>query len=79
VAVQLGVGQGSNSPPTVTKRALEPWTRTDSLVQPKHWKMDMMFGTWNVRRLHRTGALKTVARDLGKYELDFVGVQGVRW
>jgi exonuclease III len=41
--------------------------------------MDMRFGTWNVRSLHRTGALKTVARELGKYKLDLVGVQEVRW
>jgi hypothetical protein len=25
------------------------------------------------------GSLKTVARELGKYKLDFVGVQEVRW
>jgi exonuclease III len=41
--------------------------------------MDMRFGTWNVRSLHRTEALKTVARELGKYKLDLVGVQEVRW
>jgi exonuclease III len=41
--------------------------------------MDMTFGTWNVRSLHRTGALKTAARKLGKYKLDLVGVQDVRW
>jgi exonuclease III len=41
--------------------------------------MDMKFGTWNVTSLRRTGALKTVARDLGKCKLDLVGVQGVRW
>jgi hypothetical protein len=40
--------------------------------------MDMRFGTWNVRSLYRTGSLKTLARELGKYKLDFVGVQ-VRW
>jgi exonuclease III len=39
----------------------------------------MIFGSWNVRSLHRTGALKTVARELGKGRLDFVGVQEVRW
>jgi hypothetical protein len=41
--------------------------------------MDMRFGTWNVRSLYRIGSLKTVARELGKYKLDLVGVQGVRW
>jgi exonuclease III len=41
--------------------------------------MDMIFGTWNVRSLYRSGSLKTVARELGKYKLDLVGVQEVRW
>jgi exonuclease III len=39
----------------------------------------MRFGTWNVRSLYRSGSLKTVARELGKYKLDLVGVQEVRW
>jgi exonuclease III len=41
--------------------------------------MDMSFGTWNVRSLYRSGSLKTVARELGKYKLDLVGVHEVRW
>jgi exonuclease III len=41
--------------------------------------MDMRFGTWNVRSLFRVGSLKTAARELGKYKLDLVGVQEVRW
>jgi exonuclease III len=41
--------------------------------------MDMRFGTWNVMSLYRIGSLKTVARELGKYKLDLVGVQEVRW
>jgi exonuclease III len=49
------------------------------LEQLKHWKIDMKFGTWNVRSLYRSGSLKTVARELGKYKLDLVGVQEVRW
>jgi hypothetical protein len=28
---------------------------------------------------YRSGSLKTVARELGKYKLDLVGVQEVRW
>jgi hypothetical protein len=39
----------------------------------------MTFSTWNVRDLHRTGAFKIVARELGKCKLDLVGVQEVRW
>jgi hypothetical protein len=41
--------------------------------------MDMRFGTCNVRSLHRADSLKTVARELGKYKLDLVGVEVVRW
>jgi exonuclease III len=41
--------------------------------------MDMRFGTCNVRSLYRIGSLKTAARELGKYKLDLVGVQEVRW
>jgi exonuclease III len=41
--------------------------------------MDMRFGTWNVRSLYRSGSFKKVARELGKYKLDLVGVQEVRW
>jgi hypothetical protein len=50
----------------------------DALAQPKHQKMDMRFGTWNVRSLYRIGSLKTVARELGKYKLGLVGVKEVR-
>jgi exonuclease III len=39
----------------------------------------MKFGTWNVRSLCRTELLKAVARELGKYKLDLVGVQELRW
>jgi exonuclease III len=35
--------------------------------------------TWNVRSLYTSGILKMVARELGKYKLDIVGVQEVRW
>jgi exonuclease III len=41
--------------------------------------MDMKFGTWKIRSLYRISPLKTVARELGKYKLDLVGVQEVRW
>jgi exonuclease III len=41
--------------------------------------MDMRFGTWNIRSLYRIGLLTTVARELGRYKLDIVGVQEVRW
>jgi hypothetical protein len=43
--------------------------RMDYLAQPKHRKMDNTFGTWNVKSLHRSGSLKTVAMELGKHKL----------
>jgi hypothetical protein len=39
----------------------------------------MKFGILNIRSLYRIGSLKTVARELGKCNLDFVGVQEVGW
>jgi hypothetical protein len=41
--------------------------------------MDLRFGTWNIRSLHRVGFLMTVSRELSIYRLDLVGVQEVRW
>src|SRR5215472_13492596 len=39
----------------------------------------MKIGTWNVRSFYRAGSFKAAARELGRYELDVVGVQEVRW
>jgi len=39
----------------------------------------MKLGTWNVRSLYTAGSFKAAARELGKYKLDVVGVQEVRW
>jgi len=39
----------------------------------------MRFGTWNVRGLYRARSLAAAARELARYKLDLVGVQGVRW
>jgi hypothetical protein len=36
-------------------------------------KIDMRFGTWNVRSLYRA-----VAEEISKYKLDLVGVQDIR-
>jgi hypothetical protein len=41
-----------------------PWTWMDSLEQPKQWKMDVKFGTWNVKSLYRSGSLKPVSTEL---------------
>ena len=39
----------------------------------------MKIVTWNIRSLYRRGSLKVAARELGRYKLDVVGVQEVRW
>jgi hypothetical protein len=53
-------GRGANKPLLqnsifVTNHYAQPQNRTDYLAQPKHRKMDMRFGTWNVRSLYRSG------------------------
>jgi hypothetical protein len=64
----------------VTKTAVEPQTRADSLdKRPKLWNMDVRFGLWNIRSLYRAGSLMTVSRELARYKLDLVGVQEIRW
>ena len=40
---------------------------------------DMKQDTWNVMSIYRAGSLKARARELGRYKLDVVGVQEVRW
>jgi hypothetical protein len=41
--------------------------------------MDIRFGMWNIRSLSGAGSLMTVAKEISKCKLDFVGVQEVRW
>jgi hypothetical protein len=64
----------------VNKRSKKSQTWTDSLVKrPKGKKMNMRFGTWNVRSMYRAGSLRAVAEVISKYKLDLVGVEEVRW
>jgi hypothetical protein len=61
------------------KSLKKPPTWTDSLdKRPKRKKIDMRFGTWNVRSMYRVGSLREVAEEISKYKLDLVGVQEVR-
>jgi hypothetical protein len=55
-----------------------PRTWTDVLIRPQQWKRDRRFGIWNVRSLHRSESLTATARELARYKLVLVGVQGVR-
>jgi hypothetical protein len=58
----------------------KPRTWTNSLdKRSKRKKMDMRFGTWNVRSMYRVGSLKTVVEEISKCKLHLVGVQEVRW
>jgi hypothetical protein len=47
--------------------------------QHKRKKMDMRFGTCNVRSIYRAGLLRVVGEEISKYKLDLVGIQEVRW
>jgi hypothetical protein len=48
----------------VMKIRKKPQTWTDSLdKRPKRKKMDMRFGTWNVRSMYRAGSLRAVAKE----------------
>jgi hypothetical protein len=38
----------------------------------KKWKRDMIFGTWNVRSLYRSGSLTAVARKFARCKFDLV-------
>jgi len=49
------------------------------LIQPKHWKSDIRFGTWNERILYKSSSFTTVVRELARYKLNLVSVQKVRW
>jgi exonuclease III len=51
----------------------------DSLDKRPKQKMDMRFGTWNVRSMYRTGSLRAIGEEFSKYKLDVVGVQEFRW
>jgi hypothetical protein len=63
----------------VMKVHKKPQTWTDSLDKwPNRKKMDMRFGTWNVRSMYRSGLLRAVMQEITKYKLDLVGVQVVR-
>jgi hypothetical protein len=63
-----------------TKDHKKPQTWTDSLdKRHKRKKMDMRFGTWNVRSMYSARSLRAVAEEITKYKLDLVGVQEVRW
>jgi hypothetical protein len=42
-------------------------------------KRQTIVGTWNVRTLFEKGKLKQVEHQMGKHELDILGMSEVRW
>jgi hypothetical protein len=54
----------------VTKDHKKPRTWTDSLeTRAKRKKMNMRFGTWNVRSMYRADSLRAVAEEISKCSL----------
>jgi hypothetical protein len=60
VVLQLGVGHGANNPSLYKSKELQRALNLD---------LDMRFGTWNVRRDCRVGAIKSVVGELEKYTI----------
>jgi hypothetical protein len=54
------------------------WRGTDALERTNQRKMEMTFGSRDVRSLYRTSSLQTIANKLAKYTLVSVAVQDVR-
>jgi hypothetical protein len=44
----------------------------------KQKKMDVRFGTWNVRSMYSADSLRTVVEEISKYKLDLVEAEVVR-
>jgi hypothetical protein len=74
----LGVERRANNSSPKDHKKPQIWTDYFDKL-PKRKKMDMRFGTWNVRSMYKAGSLRTVAEEVSKYKVDLVGVQEVRW
>jgi hypothetical protein len=58
----------------VKYRKTLPFTFTSYLNKVSLIKLNVL-----CKSLYRTGSLRTVARELAKYNLDLVTIQGLRW
>jgi hypothetical protein len=59
----------------VTRCHNDPLTWKDSSdKRHKVKKIDISFGTWNVRSLYRVGSVMTVAKEVSKHKLELVGI-----
>jgi hypothetical protein len=45
----------------------------------RNWKNALLFGTWNVRTLFKTGAAQGVVYEIERYRLKVVALQEIRW
>jgi hypothetical protein len=56
----------------------QTWTKNSLDKRFKVRKMDMRFGTWNVRRMYRASSLMAVAEEISKYKFGLLGAHEVR-
>jgi hypothetical protein len=68
------VGVGEKLTPHHNEISYEMLHKPTGLELSRQRKMDMTFGTWNVRSPYRTCSLETVASELAKYNSDLVAV-----
>jgi len=78
----LGVGRGGTTPPQkiphVQKTSEMP--RMGSINRrPGCKEKKLIFGTWNVRTLYKTGALLSLLSQLKEYRLAITALQETRW
>ena len=59
----------------VMKFSNEPWKKEINDDETWMWKRNMNIGTWNVRSLFWSGALKVLHNELSKLDFDVVVVQ----
>jgi len=59
----------------VTKFSKEPWKKEISDDETWMWKRNMNVGTWNVRSLFWSGALKVLHIELANLDFDIVTLQ----
>ncbi|KAL4148909.1 hypothetical protein QTP88_003048 [Uroleucon formosanum] len=43
------------------------------------WKNGLSFGTWNVRKLFKPGAVQCLVEEIERYKLRVVALQKIRW
>ena len=42
-------------------------------------KKDLLFGTWNVRTLYKSGAVHNIVNEVEKYKIKLTALQEIRW